>query len=136
MIHLERFAYTPMGVFGRLRVHGKTGRWYTVERPWEDNRPFVSCIPEGEYEVELGTFAKGGGYADYELIDVPDRSAIELHVGNTMRDVVGCIAVGRILGWIDELWAVSDSKKAFGEFMGAMDGAEIDSILIYRAGGG
>ena len=55
---LERFAYTPMGIFGRIM--SPEFQCYTVERPWLDNRARESCIPEGVYRLRLGTFNRGG----------------------------------------------------------------------------
>jgi hypothetical protein len=39
---LERFAYMPMGTLGRLIIDGSNG-FFTVERPWLDNKAFESC---------------------------------------------------------------------------------------------
>ena len=55
---LERFAYSPMGTFGVLTVDDF--ECYTVERPWLDNKPRESCIPEGVYRLELGMYNRGG----------------------------------------------------------------------------
>ena len=121
---LDRFAYSPMGTFGRLTIGDF--QCFTVERPWQDNKPNVSCIPEGTYPLKLrespiikrttgGAFTKG-----WEVTDVPDRSLIMLHVGNTMADVEGCIAVGAALGWVAGRWAVTDSRKAFTLLMEAL----------------
>jgi hypothetical protein len=53
-IVLERFAYTPIGSFGRLMF--PEFQCYTVERPWLDNKIRESCIPEGEYALKLGMY--------------------------------------------------------------------------------
>lgn len=73
-----------------------------------------------------------GGYPGYEVKDVPNRSLIKIHIGNTIDDVVGCIALGKSLGFMEIKWAVSSSKKAFSEFMQAMSGIEITKINIYQ----
>ncbi|MCL6416146.1 DUF5675 family protein [Aestuariirhabdus sp. Z084] len=124
---LERFAYSPFGVFGRILI--PEFECFTVERPWLDNKPRQSCIPEGEYDLRLGTYNRGG-YPAYEVLDVPDRTLIKIHVGNTIDDVVGCIAPGKSLAYMERKWAVSSSKKAFGEFMEAMAGIEQTRIRI------
>lgn len=128
-VKLERFAYTPHGVFGRIII--PEFECFTVERPWLDNKPRQSCIPEGVYDLKLGVYNRGG-YPAYEVMDVPGRSLIKIHVGNTIDDVVGCIAPGKALGFLERKWAVSSSKKAFGEFMAAMDGVENTRINIYQ----
>lgn len=67
-------------------------RLFTVEKPWLDNKPYVSCIPEGEYKAYIREKSSNGRVI--ELLDVPDRTFIQFHVGNTEADVVGCFAVG------------------------------------------
>lgn len=61
----------------------------TLERPWKGNKPFVSCIPEGEYIVLRDHTGK---YRYYAVQDVLDRSAIEFHPANTVNQLQGCIA--------------------------------------------
>jgi len=96
-----------------------------------DNKPRESCIPEGSYKLKLGEYHRGG-YPAYEVMDVPNRSLIKIHIGNTIDDVVGCIAPGKALGYIERKWAVTGSKKAFGEFMDAMGGIQESTIDIIQ----
>lgn len=126
---LERFAYTPYGVFGRFIM--PEFECYTVERPWRDNKQRESCIPEGRYALKLGMYNRGG-YPAYEVLNVPNRSLIKIHVGNTIDDVIGCIAPGKALGYMERKWAVSSSKKAFKELMAVMDGVEESTLEIIQ----
>lgn len=66
---------------------------WTVERPWVNNEPGVSCIPEGMYELEFvsGLHKKG---AEWVVQNVPGRSAIEFHVANRSSELRGCISLG------------------------------------------
>jgi hypothetical protein len=130
---LERFAYSPHGTFGRLRVGNFA--CYTVERPWKDNRVRESCIPEGEYALQLGRYHRGG-YPAYEVLGVPGRTLIKIHIGNTIDDVVGCIAPGQRLGYLRNKWAVISSRATFAQFMAAMDGRERSWIEITRMDAG
>lgn len=129
-IELVRFAYSPHGVFGRLKAGDF--EWFTVERPWELNLPRVSCIPIGSYLINLGRYNRGD-YPAYELADVPQRSLIKIHVANTMNDILGCIGPGKGLGYIKGLWAVTNSQVAFDEFMEAMEGRVVAEIDIRNA---
>lgn len=113
-ISLTRFAYTPDGTFGEFNLNGST--YYTVERPWLDNKPNVSCIPEQDYICRPSRFYRGG-YDTWEVTGVPGRSRILIHIANTMRDVKGCIGLGNDLGYVNGLWAVTRSKNTFEEFM-------------------
>jgi len=132
---LERFAHTPMGVFGNLSVDGF--ECYTVERPWLDNKPRESCIPEGVYRLELGMYNRGG-YPAYEIMNVPDRSLIKMHIANNMNDVIGCVGFGDSLGYYENLWSVMNSGKTMAKFMDAMDGEDgqiiIKSKQVYNWG--
>lgn len=127
IVTLERFAYTPFGTFGRMYI--PEYQCFTVERPWLNNIPKESCIPVGEYDMVLG-FYNRGGYPSYEITGVPGRSLIKIHIGNTMDDLLGCIAPGKALGFLERKWAVTSSKKALNEFMAAMDGVEEFKIQI------
>ena len=128
-ITLQRFAYTPMGTFGKILF--EEFECFTVERPWLNNKARESCIPEGRYPLKLGMYNRGG-YPAYEVMGVPDRSLIKIHIGNTMDDIIGCISPGKSLGYIGGKWGVTSSKKAFQEFMIAMGDAELSSLNIVQ----
>ncbi len=106
-----------MGVFGQLIVDD--WRCYTIERPDHGNQRYVSCIPEGVYELVLGRFNRGG-YDAWELRNVPGRNLIKIHIANIMHHVSGCVGLGSGLGFIDGFWAVTDSRHTFQEFMRKM----------------
>jgi len=112
MLYLERFAYLDSGTIGKLTA----GPWscYTIERPWLDNKPNVSCIPEGEYRCEPFS---GTRFQDVvQIMDVPDRTFILFHTANFPYDVEGCIGVGdRFLSDALEP-AVYNSKKTLAAF--------------------
>jgi len=128
-VELARWAFTPFGVFGELSVGGFS--CFTVERPWLDNEPFRSCIPAGEYRLVRGFYHRGG-YPAFEVRDVPGRSLIKIHAGNTMDDVVGCIAPGMGLGWLDGKWAVIRSRLALTTFMDVLPDSEASLVISTR----
>lgn len=109
-IELKRFAYHPEGTLGVIDVQGE--RFYTVERPWLDNAPNVSCIPEGNYEVAWRDSPRFG--ETYHIKDVQDRTYILIHVANFPKDVQGCIGLGT--GLMGDRVAVSNSRKAIAKF--------------------
>lgn len=113
---LERFCYADTATFGRLTVEGRT--LYTVERPWLENQPRVSCIPEGLFRCKPRRFFRGG-YDAVEVCNVPGRSHILFHRGNRASDVLGCIAVGAQIGVLGGDWAVLKSAEGFRAFMDA-----------------
>lgn len=125
VLRLVRDTYSrEMGTFGTLSGYQGGEQWLqrnkmfefeTVERPWANNAPYVSCIPEGSYVLLQRTFYRAG-YETLELQDVPDRSHILIHKGNTPADVQGCIALGDRRGTLENLWAVLGSGIAFDRF--------------------
>jgi hypothetical protein len=127
---LERFAYLPDGTFGKLTLPDGT-LFYTAELPWLGNQRFVSCIPEGEYELKFRssntiTRSSNGAFNfGWELQGVPDRDHILVHPGNWPRNVEGCIAVGSAFVPMKDskstsLYAVSSSQVAFSKFQNAL----------------
>jgi hypothetical protein len=86
----------------------------TIERPYLDNKVNVSSIPSGKYKVLPFS---GNRHKDvYEVLDVPGRSAILIHVANWSFQVEGCIAVGREHIILNNLDAVAASNVTFDEF--------------------
>ena len=122
MIVLTRFAITPFGTFGRMRV-GDTDI-YTVEREWMENRPFTSCIPTGEYVCSEHVSPKFGDCWILEgktVSHYPDpeyaRNLILIHPSNRAEELAGCIAPGLRLAGSEGKdktlhWAVGDSGAA------------------------
>ena len=59
ILTLTRFCYSEdMGTFGFMDVGGH--RTFVAERPWKNNEPRVSCIPEGQYHVTRHNSPKFG----------------------------------------------------------------------------
>lgn len=82
--------YKSSGTNGSLRYGGEK-ICHTIELPWKDNQPFISCIPEGKYLLEKRITHERG----FHLIlkSVPGRSWILIHPANDARtELEGCIA--------------------------------------------
>lgn len=103
------------GTFGHIVL--PSGRTLaTVELPWRDNQPRVSCIPAGSYLCRPRPYHRGG-YDAIEVCDVPGRSAILFHVANWPTDVLGCIGVGLSRGVVDGRYGVRSSRAAFNRHL-------------------
>ena len=65
----------------------------SLERGWQDNKPNISSIPNGEYKCVLEyspRFKRGL----WELKDVPNRSECKFHASNYWNQLNGCISLG------------------------------------------
>lgn len=124
---LQRDASQDDGTYGLLTLpDGST--FHTLELPWNDNKTMKSCIPPGTYNVELRNSPKFG--LCYEVKNVPGRSAILIHAGNTAgnvdkglkSDVQGCILLGLSRGRLNNQISVQDSRAALAAFQKKMGG--------------
>jgi hypothetical protein len=120
---LQRLTQTEAGTFGVLSDAENKEVCKTMELPWKDNAHAVSCIPAGEYPAHRFLSPKRG-YEVFMLDDVPDRSAIEIHIGNRLRDTDGCVLVGMEYGLVNGEHGITESRVAFVKFMGLVAGEQ------------
>ena len=93
---LIRDTMTDASTMGKLFLNGEEF-CDTLELAWKDNQRSISCIPAGEYKVRL-RLPRESATRDYIHLlvqDVPNRSYILVHIGNTTADTKGCILVGQ-----------------------------------------
>ena len=88
--YLRRYSVTDHGTYGVVLDPYMEPICQTLELPWRDNRPQLSCIPEGNYVIELLTNRPQRVY----VADVPGRIGIGFHPGNVLKDTLGCILPG------------------------------------------
>lgn len=81
----------------------------TMEETWLDNAKEISCIPAGTYAAKRYS---GTVYKDVWIVEnVPNRSAILIHWGNTERHTAGCILMGQYFADFGDRRGVANSKK-------------------------
>jgi len=137
--------YWPTATRGRLLVDDL--ELATIERPWIENPDGPgglireSCVPEGRYRVRPHDSPRFPGTYVLENLDAcvycyerPDgqtfgRTAILIHAGNRVRDVVGCIAVGMLHGFFGREPGVLRSVAAL-ELLREKLGREDDHWLV------
>ena len=90
----------------------------TLERGWANNERRKSRIPEGVYDLQRIHSPKFGW--TYEVKDVPGRSEIIIHQGNTLTHTSGCILVGKRWGRLEERPAVLSSREGMKRFLKLM----------------
>ena len=82
--------YFPEGTQGVLEWKG-TLVCNTIELPWLGNQRRISCIPEGDYFLQLRFSPKFKWH--FLLMDVPGRDLILIHPANDAKlELLGCIA--------------------------------------------
>lgn len=113
---LHRLTQTPDATFGQLIGKDGTPLGDTLELPWKDNQHAASCIPAGTYLCTRYKSPKHG-YDVWLLNGVPNRSMVEIHIGNTVHDTDGCILVGSAFGWVNGQHGVTGSGAAFRKLM-------------------
>ncbi len=104
--------------FGVIQYAGN--KWFTCERPWNNNENNVSCIPKGSYLCRW-TLSPRLKKFTYEVLNVPRRSGIRIHSANFPIQVLGCIALGQKYGQMDGKQGVFGSITAMRHFETALN---------------
>ena len=104
----------------------------SLERGWVNNEKRISCVPVGEYFVELEHSNKFKKYL-WEIKNVPNRSECKFHSANYWYQLNGCIALGLRLKKInsDNYYDISNSSNTMKAFHQALKG-EIKVKLIIK----
>ena len=93
-ITLIRTAFFDKCTLGVLHINDM--ELCTLELPYKDNQPMISCIPTGTYKLTKRYSEK---YKYHYIVEpTPGRTAILIHKGNTFEHTHGCILVGMALG--------------------------------------
>lgn len=111
---LKRIAENKDGTFGVL-IDGDVPFSLTCEDRWRDNKKNISCIPYGSYICKRVKSSRFGN--TFEITDVPNRTHILFHTGNTELNTHGCILIGERFEYYIDRVAVLSSKVGFQEFL-------------------
>lgn len=104
--------YQPDGTNGELYLDQQL-QCYTIELPWKDNQPQVSCIPEGRYELKKRYSPRFGQHL--WVMGVAGRALILIHPANdALKELRGCIAP---VSYLSGPGKGQESKKAFGRLL-------------------
>lgn len=129
ILKLQRLVLLPDCALGVLSLDD-IPYFYTVERPWLNNAPNISCIPAASYPVKWVITETSGNRNGRGLgvENVEHRSLIRIHVANTASEVQGCIGVGMERVDFPEGKGVGNSRRALRKLMDKFEGKE-ESIL-------
>lgn len=122
---IAREETSDQGTFGRL--FSVNFNCFTGELPWLDNLPNRSCIIAATYTV-VWTYSPTFHRHMYLILDTPGRSGCRFHSANLMGDdkkgfkkqLNGCVALGKYLGYMDGQKALLSSAPAILRFEEAM----------------
>jgi hypothetical protein len=115
------------GTFGVLKIN-KQVFCVTLELSDKENAPSVSSIPAQQYTCKRYSSST---YPDtFQVMDVPGRSYILFHKGNTDDNTEGCILLGQYYGKLAGNRAILNSGNTFDEFMKILDGYDEFSLTI------
>jgi len=135
ILTLKRLAFLDDCTLGVLSI-GNVPFCFTVERPWLNNKPYVSCIPAASYPVKWVSTETAGNRNGRGLgvENVDGRTLIRIHVANYAHEVAGCIGVGLQRWDFRGKRGVGPSTPALEELMDRLEGKE--AILhIHNPGG-
>lgn len=114
MLHLKRVAVLPGVTFGVLLENGEPFA-VTLEDPWKNNAVGESCIPKGSYKCRRVNSPKFGN--TFEITNVPGRTHILFHRGNTTADTRGCVLIGESFEPLNGTPGIAHSGEGFAEFL-------------------
>ena len=131
---LKRTDKGDYGVFGVFELDDGT-IFASGELPWRDNQHGISCIPTGAYICKQIDSPKHGKC--YEVMNVPDRSMVEIHpanfCGDTLlgykSDLLGCIGMGKGIGVIEGQKALISSRLAVSQFEANLNGSDFELTI-------
>jgi Family of unknown function (DUF5675) len=115
IIEINRTTETKFSIIGELITDGF--KCFTLEparvNPVNAGHP---CINAGVYKV-IRSHSPHLKYDTPELVSVPNRSDIRIHIGNKPADTLGCILVGMLADTEHLPDTIRTSTKAFDKFM-------------------
>lgn len=128
MVKILRMNEDPQaGTFGALLIQEKTF-CVTLEPGDLLNMPFKSSIPAQQYWCKKHYSPMF--HDTYKILDVPGRSEVLFHPGNSSEDTEGCIILAQYWGKLSGDRAVLNSGKTFREFLKIMDPYEVFHLTI------
>ena len=87
----------------------------TLELPWKDNKRSISSIPVGLYRC--ARYNSERYKSTFQILEVPNRTHILFHAGNTVFNTSGCILLGSTFGTLYNNPAILNSQTAIKKFM-------------------
>ena len=123
------------GTFGVLIVNSEVF-CVTLEPKDMENASNISSIPAQQYmckllSTNLSSVTKLGWDKAYQIMDVPDRTNVKIHPGNSIDDTLGCVLTAQYFGKLKTgQRAVLNSGATWLSFMQLMNGYSAFHLTI------
>lgn len=140
--------FNPNGTVGQIQAQGL--ECWTIERPWLNNEPGVSCVPAGVYQLEwheptsvslpdgwTGTWAmvnESLGVSHFPTPGVARNVCLFGHIANYPEDVQGCVGFGDNHIIHDSRLMVTSSRATTTRVLEYIRDNNISEVEIVRAG--
>lgn len=126
-VYLVRTSESKDGTFGLL-FYGNNKPLVTLELPWRDNKPNVSCIPKGDYKCRWQKSPRFGW--TYEITKVKNRSRVLIHAGNLKNHTHGCLLLGTRRFTFKKGEGIGASRIALRKFNNFLDNKDFKLRII------
>lgn len=127
ILELIRLEEGEQGTIGILKIN-KEVFCYTLELADKLNCPNESSIPAQQYMCMKINSPKFG--ETFQILNVPGRSHILFHAGNTSNDTLGCILLGQTVGKLKGNRAILNSGNTFNLFLDFLSDEEKIHLTI------
>lgn len=127
IVELIRLEESEQGTIGILKID-KEVFCFSLEPADRLNKPNESCIPIQQYMCRRVLSPRFG--ETFMITDVPNRTNVLFHKGNTEDNTLGCVLLGQTVGKLKGQRAILNSGKSFDSFMIAMAGAQTFHLTI------
>jgi hypothetical protein len=130
-MRLQRLEQNDAGTYGLLLTDDEREVCHTLELPWQNNAPRISCIPAGTYTCRR-RWSNHFKLEVFEITGVPGRSDILMHPANYTRELLGCVALGTSFVDLngDGVNDLASSRVAFTAFMKMMNGVQSFTLTV------
>ena len=118
-IELKRFYRDKDRCLGVWTMDDLEWPLFTLEPSWKENKEDVSCIPVGVYLLKTYRSDEHGNC--FEVVNVPNRTLIRVHIGNWLKDTEGCVCIGGSIDVREEELGVFESTDAMNELLSIID---------------
>ncbi len=127
---LVRTDFRADGIFSELREPSGDLIAITLDHAYPDGLgAWVPKLVDGTYVCKR-RLSPEFGYELFQIMDVPDCTYIEIHIGNFQSDSKGCVCLGMGLGKMGAQQMLTSSRAAFNKFMALQNGCDEFQLTV------